>query len=73
MICTFVLMMSVGVIGAKLPDRSEVIEQAQANQSNNVPLVMNNNEMESKIAYNIQWLQMIAISLIRLVLNKGDT
>ena len=28
--------------------------------------------VESKIAYNIQWLQMIAISLIRLVFNKGD-
>ena len=71
MICTFVLMMSVGVIGAKLPDRSEVIEQAQANQSNNVPLVLNNNEMENKIAYNIQWLQILKRFSIKIIFIKG--
>ena len=46
MICTFVLMMSVGVIGVKLPDRSEVVEQAQAEQLENTPLVMNNEDAE---------------------------
>lgn len=46
MICTFVLMMSVGVIGAKLPDRSEVIEQVQAEQLENTPLVINNEDTE---------------------------
>lgn len=47
MLCVFVLMMTIGMIGVKLPDRSEVVEQAQANQLNNTPLVMNNNEAET--------------------------
>lgn len=47
MLCVFVLMMTASMIGVKLPDRSEVVEQAQANQLNNTPLVMNNNEAET--------------------------
>lgn len=46
MLCVFVLMMTIGMIGVKLPDRSEVVEQAQAEQLENTPLVMNNENTE---------------------------
>ena len=46
MLCVFVLMMTASMIGVKLPDRSEVVEQAQADQLNNTPLVMNNEDTE---------------------------
>ena len=46
MLCVFVLMMTASMIGVKLPDRSEVIEQAQAEQLENTPLVMNNENTE---------------------------
>ena len=44
MLCVFVLMMTASMIGVKLPDRSEVVEQAQAEQLENTPLVMNNED-----------------------------
>lgn len=46
MLCVFVLMMTIGMIGVKLPDRSEVIEQANAEQLKNAPLVVNNEDTE---------------------------
>ena len=46
MLCVFVLMMTASMIGVKLPDRSEVVEQAQAEQLENTPLVMNNEDAE---------------------------
>lgn len=46
MLCVFVLMMTIGMIGVKLPDRSEVVEQAQAEQLENTPLVINNEDAE---------------------------
>ena len=46
MLCVFVLMMTASMIGVKLPDRSEVVEQAQAEQLKNTPLVMNNEDAE---------------------------
>lgn len=46
MLCVFVLMMTAGMIGVKSPDRSEVVEQAQAEQLENTPLVINNEDAE---------------------------
>ena len=46
MLCVFVLMMTASMIGVKLPGRSEVVEQAQAEQLKNTPLVMNNEDAE---------------------------
>ena len=46
MLCVFVLMMTASMTGVKLPDRSEVVEQAQAEQLENTPLVMNNEDTE---------------------------